>query len=114
MNYTLPLLSALLLLSSCQKNFQYSVEQLDEKFGVYIDRLNEEEVNTLINKGLKPVALKDNIDAIGFANTAGSMALKQNFPNKNAFLVQKLVENGYFIQGKANLSEWINCLPSKC
>ena len=108
MNYTLPLLSALLLLSSCQKNFQYSVEQLDEKFGVYIDRLNEEEVNTLINKGLKPVALKDNIDAMGFANTAGSMALKQNFPNKNAFLVQKLLENGYFIQGKANLSEWAN------
>ena len=36
-------------------------------------------------------ALKDNIDAVGFANTAGSMALKQNFPNKNAIFLLKSI-----------------------
>ena len=36
------------------------------------------------------------------------MALKQNFPKEDAFLVQKLLKGGYFIQGKTNLSEWAN------
>ena len=59
-------------------------------------------------KGLKPIAVKDNIDVVGFANTAGSMALQNNFPEKNAFLAQKLIDNGYFVIGKTNLSEWAN------
>ncbi|MDA9736081.1 amidase family protein, partial [Candidatus Marinimicrobia bacterium] len=42
------------------------------------------------------------------ANTAGSMALQNNFPEKNAFLAQKLIDNGYFVIGKTNLSEWAN------
>ena len=45
---------------------------------------------------------------MGFANTAGSKALENNFPEKNAFLAQKLIDNGYFIIGKTNLSEWAN------
>ena len=36
------------------------------------------------------------------------MALQNNFPEKNAFLTQKLIDNGYFIIGKTNLSEWAN------
>ena len=52
--------------------------------------------------------MKDNIDVVGFANTAGSKALENNFPNKNAFLAQKLIDNGYFVIGKTNLSEWAN------
>ena len=52
--------------------------------------------------------MKDNIDVVGFANTAGSKALQNNFPEKNAFLAQKLIDNGYFIIGKTNLSEWAN------
>mgnify|MGYP001188581355 CR=1 FL=1 len=108
MNYNFILLSAFFLFGSCQNSNQYSLDQIDKKFGVYIDRLNQKEVNENLYNGLKPIALKDNIDAIGFANTAGSMALKQNFPKENAFLVQKLIEGGYFIQGKTNLSEWAN------
>ena len=61
-----------------------------------------------LKNGLKPIAVKDNIDVVGFANTAGSKALENNFPNKNAFLAQKLIDNGYFIIGKTNLSEWAN------
>ena len=42
------------------------------------------------------------------ANTAGSLALKDNFPSNNAFLIQQLIDNGYFVIGKTNLSEWAN------
>lgn len=108
MNYSITLLVTFFLLSSCQNNYQYSIDKIDKEFGVYISRLSQQEASTKIKNGLKPIALKDNIDAIGFANTAGSMALKQNFPNKNAFLVQKLIDGGYFVQGKTNLSEWAN------
>jgi len=56
-----------------------------------------------------PVLLKDNIDtADGMANTAGSHALANNFPENDAFLVQQLRKAGAIILGKANLSEWAN------
>ena len=108
MNYNLLLLPFFCLFSSCQNNYKSSLDQLDEKYGVYIDRISQLKVKASLEKGLKPIALKDNIDAVGFANTAGSMALKQNFPKEDAFLVQKLLKGGYFIQGKTNLSEWAN------
>ena len=53
--------------------------------------VNIEENN--LKNGLKPIAVKDNIDVVGFANTAGSKALENNFPDKNAFLAQKLIDN---------------------
>jgi Asp-tRNA(Asn)/Glu-tRNA(Gln) amidotransferase A subunit family amidase len=53
-----------------------------------------------------PVLLKDNIDtADGMANTAGSIALKNNKPTQDAFLVQQLRHAGAIIMGKTNLSE---------
>ena len=55
-----------------------------------------------------PILLKDNIDSIGLPNTAGSLALKDNFPRKDAQLVKKLKSSGFMILGKANLSEWAN------
>ncbi|MBC3766032.1 amidase [Neptunicella marina] len=56
-----------------------------------------------------PVLLKDNIDTgEGMANTAGSAALKDNFPEDDAFLVKKLRSAGAVILGKTNLSEWAN------
>lgn len=56
-----------------------------------------------------PVLLKDNIDTIdGMANTAGSWALKNNYPKDDAFLVQQLKSAGAIILGKTNLSEWAN------
>lgn len=61
-----------------------------------------------------PVLIKDNIDtADGMANTAGSLALKNNFPAKDAFLIQKLRQAGAVILGKANLSEWANFRSEK-
>ena len=92
---------------SCSKN-GFSVDELDKKYNIYISRLSDDEVRKNIKKGLLPIAIKDNIDVVGFANTGGSVALENNYPSKNAPLIQKLLDNGYFIAGKTNLSEWAN------
>ena len=54
-----------------------------------------------------PILLKDNIDTTdGMANTAGSVALANNFPDDDAFLVKQLKEAGAIILGKTNF-KWI-------
>ena len=100
------IISTILILNAC-------ITKLDEpsiesKYNIYVSKLSDEEIEKNLQQGLKPIAIKDNIDVVGFANTAGSMALKNNFPEKNAFLAQKLIDNGYFVIGKTNLSEWAN------
>ena len=55
-----------------------------------------------------PVLLKDNIDALPMANSAGSLALASHRPKTDAFLVQRLRTAGAVILGKTNLSEWAN------
>lgn len=55
-----------------------------------------------------PILLKDNIDAKGLANTAGSISLIDNFPRNDAHLTKNLKKAGFIIIGKANLSEWAN------
>nr|WP_250063340.1 amidase [Stenotrophomonas mori] len=55
-----------------------------------------------------PILLKDNIGATPMHNTAGSLALKDFRPERDAFLVQRLRQAGAVILGKTNLSEWAN------
>lgn len=55
-----------------------------------------------------PVLIKDNIDAVGMANSAGSLALANHTPKSDAFIVARLREAGAVILGKTNLSEWAN------
>lgn len=56
-----------------------------------------------------PVLIKDNIDTHDqMPTTAGSLAMADNWPEKDAFIVQKLREAGAIILGKTNLSEWAN------
>ncbi len=55
-----------------------------------------------------PILLKDNIDAVPMANSAGSLALADFHPQRDAFLVKRLREAGAVILGKTNLSEWAN------
>jgi len=55
-----------------------------------------------------PVLLKDNIDAVGMVNSAGSLALAEHRPSTDAFLVARLRAAGAVILGKTNLSEWAN------
>ncbi|WP_286234729.1 amidase [Thalassotalea sediminis] len=56
-----------------------------------------------------PILLKDNIDTTdNMSNSAGSLALANNFPKNNAHLVDQLIKAGAIILGKTNLSEWAN------
>jgi len=55
-----------------------------------------------------PVLVKDNIDAVGMVNSAGSLALADNRPKQDAFIVARLREAGAVVLGKTNLSEWAN------
>ncbi len=60
-----------------------------------------------------PVLLKDNIGFAGLATTAGALALRNNHSD-NAFITDRLLENGAVILGKANLSEWAYFFCSDC
>ena len=61
-----------------------------------------------------PVLLKDNIEsADDTATTAGSLALKDNVTNRDAFIVKRLTDAGAIIVGKTNLSEWANFRSSR-
>ena len=52
-----------------------------------------------------PIVVKDNIDAHGFATTAGTPALHEWYPTVNAPSVQRLLDAGAIILGKANMHE---------
>jgi len=60
-----------------------------------------------------PVLLKDNIGFDGLPTTAGSLALVEN-RTANAFIADRLMEDGAIILGKANLSEWAYFFCSGC
>ncbi|WP_425481489.1 amidase [Luteimonas suaedae] len=60
-----------------------------------------------------PVLLKDNIDATPMVNSAGSLALAEHRPGRDAFLVRRLRAAGAVILGKTNLSEWANFRSSR-
>ncbi len=55
-----------------------------------------------------PILIKDNIETRDMPTTAGSLALIDNAPGRDAPLVARLREAGAMIAGKANLSEWAN------
>lgn len=59
-----------------------------------------------------PILLKDNIETRDMPTTAGSLALMQNAPGRDAPLVARLREAGAVILGKTNLSEWANIRSS--
>ena len=73
----------------------------------------------LKNKMLKhpifgiPVLLKDNINTADMPTTAGAVVLKNN-TTEDAFIVQRLKNNGAIILGKANLSEWAYFFCGEC
>lgn len=60
-----------------------------------------------------PILLKDNIETADMPTTAGSLALTNNAPGRDAPLVTRLREGGAVIVGKTNLSEWANIRSSE-
>ncbi len=60
-----------------------------------------------------PIVIKDNIDtADRMSTTAGSLALLDSRPLKDAFVAAQLRKAGAVILGKTNLSEWANIRSS--
>ena len=56
-----------------------------------------------------PILLKDNIDtADAMHTTAGSLALLDSRPERDAFVAERLRAAGAVLLGKANMSEWAN------
>lgn len=56
-----------------------------------------------------PIIIKNNINtADQMATTAGSLALQDNYPQEDAFIVKKLREAGAIILATANLTEFAN------
>lgn len=53
-----------------------------------------------------PIVVKDSFDVKGMPTTAGSVALKEAYPEKDAFTIQKLKDAGAIIIGKTNMSEF--------
>ena len=61
-----------------------------------------------------PILLKDNIDTADRMHTsAGSLALMNDRPSEDAYIVQRLRDAGAVILGKTNLSEWANFRSSR-
>lgn len=71
-------------------------------------KLDEERQNGNIKSAIHgiPIIVKDNIDVLGTATTAGSKALSDNYPNEDALIIQKLKEAGAIIIAKANMSKF--------
>ena len=86
----------------------------NDVFNAFISIANdsyiENQIGNMVDKDLNPIpiAIKDNIDVRGLANTAGSIALKNNTPSNDAHLIKRLKRGGYYVIGKTNLSEWAN------
>jgi indoleacetamide hydrolase len=53
-----------------------------------------------------PILVKDNIDTIGFPTSAGAECLKRHFPQRNAPAIERLLENGAILFGKANMHQF--------
>ncbi|WP_296165006.1 amidase [uncultured Brevundimonas sp.] len=60
-----------------------------------------------------PVLLKDNIETADMPTTAGSLALANNAPGRDAPVAARLRAAGAIILGKTNLSEWANIRSSE-
>ena len=94
----------------------YSVIEMNpdaEKIAADLDRERKERGSRGPLHGI-PILIKDNIDTHDrMMTTAGSLALVGAKPARDAFVAQRLREEGAVILGKTNLSEWANFRSTK-
>jgi amidase len=53
-----------------------------------------------------PIAIKDTHNAVGFPTTSGSLALRDNFPEQDDLIVERLRRAGAIVIGKTNVPEF--------
>lgn len=70
-----------------------------------LDALPKSEIDVNSVYGM-PVLLKDNISTKNMPTTAGAIVFAENISPKNAFIVERLLDQNALILGKTNLSEW--------
>lgn len=88
-----------------------SVIELNKDALKIADQLDEERARGQVRGPMHgiPVLIKDNINTgDGMRTSAGSLALKDNQVDEDAFIVKQLRAAGAVIIGKTNLSEWAN------
>jgi amidase len=88
-----------------------SVIQVNPDAREIADALDEERRGGRLRGPLHgiPILVKDNLDtADGMRTTAGSLALADARPRRNAPVVGRLREAGAVLLGKANMTEWAN------
>ncbi len=64
---------------------------------------NDEELPELF---CTPLLVKDNFDTYDMVTSGGSIALKDNIPPNDAFMIRKLREAGAIVIAKTNMAEW--------
>lgn len=52
-----------------------------------------------------PIVVKDNYDVVGMPTTGGSVALRDAYPDRNATVVQRMIDAGAIVLAKTNMSE---------
>ena len=84
-----------------------SINQLNDKALEQAKVLDKEREEGKLRGRLHgiPILVKCNIDAYGMPTTGGTKALKDNYPKENAYVVQKLVNEGAIVLGSTNMSE---------
>ncbi len=72
-----------------------------------------QEIDRLVQSGAvlpelfcAPLLIKDNFDTSDMATTGGSVALMNNYPPNDAFMIRRLREAGAIVLAKTNMAEW--------
>lgn len=94
------------------EGYAFWVREIDPELGSIILLSDDLPARAGPLNGL-PILLKDNIETADMPTTAGSLALVNNAPGRDAPLVTRLRDAGAVILGKANLSEWANIRSSE-
>ncbi|WP_448212054.1 amidase [Colwellia sp. MEBiC06753] len=90
----------------CQQQ-QQLIALMQPKLNCFIQSYDQYAEPNLVTSPLAglPIAVKDNIDVVGFNTTAGLGHLKQNSATSDAFIVKQLKASGATINGKLNMHE---------
>ncbi len=101
------------IVERCHYNYKIAINNnvmISEKYNeIYCLIKSKDSEYKLQHKGHTlygiPVVVKDNIHVKYFSNTAGTLALSNFFPNKDAIIIEKLKSHGAIIVGKSNMHE---------